>query len=359
MEIDIAEALNRSDLIFIDVRSPGEYAAASIPGAVNIPIFDNIEHRQLGEIFHSLGENEARRTALAMVSPKLPTLIDHIANACGNKVPLLYCQRGGLRSLSLYHVLNLIGMPVLRLKKGYKAFRRYVNERLSSYQLKNRLYILHGLTGVGKTAVLKELEKQGFPIIDLEGLACHRGSVFGAIGLNRYRSQKDFDALLLQQLDRHSNASCLVMEGEGNRIGNIYLPAFLSAAISNGHRLLLTASIETRVKRIMDTYITLPVAEKTINELKKALCSLQQRMGAQKTDRLTELLEQGKYAAVVEILCVDYYDRYYSDSRPECSRFDAVIDATDLENAVRLIIELIDQSVITSGPPAMNICSHQ
>lgn len=359
MEIEIGEALKRSDLFFIDVRSPGEYAKASIPGAINIPLFDDREHHQLGTIFHLLGENEARHTALVMVSPKLPALIESINEACDNKLPLLYCRRGGLRSLSLYHVLNLIGIPALRLKQGYKAFRRYVNEHLSHYQLKSELYILHGLTGVGKTAVLKELEKKGFPIIDLEGLACHRGSVFGAVGLDLFRSQKDFDALLLQQLDRNSNEPYLVIEGEGSRIGNIHLPAFLSKGMNKGHQLLLVASIETRVQRILSTYITEPLAEKTLIEIKEALSCLRRRMGDQKVDHLTGLLNQGKYAAVAKILCTDYYDHFYSDSRPECSKFEAVIDATDLKNAARQIIELIKQPEINSGQAVLNTCSLQ
>ena len=346
MEIDIREALKRSDLRFIDVRSPGEYAEASIPGAENIPLFDNQEHHQLGIIYHQLGESEARLAALTMVSPKLPGLVEKIKMVCGDKKPLLYCRRGGLRSLSLYQILNLAGITSLRLKRGYKAFRRYVNDRLGSYNLESDLYILHGLTGVGKTVVLKKLESQGIPIIDLEDLAGHRGSVFGGVGIDINRSQKDFDALLLQQLDRHSNAPYLVLEGEGRRIGNVYLPPFLGEAMDKGNQLLLTASIETRVERIVETYTPASMTDKEFSDLKDALSSLRRRMGNQKVDSLITLLEKGEYHTVAKRLCTDYYDLFYSDSRPECSHFDAVIDASDLESAARKIIELINHSTL-------------
>lgn len=342
MEIEITEALNRSDLLFIDVRSPDEYTEASIPGAVNIPLFDNQEHHQLGIIYHQLGGYEARQAALVMVAPKLPALVNQITSACGEKKPLLYCRRGGLRSLSLYQILNLSGIHASRLKHGYKAFRSYVNEHLGSYHLKGKLLILHGLTGVGKTAVLEELEHRCIPIIDLEGLAGHRGSVFGGIGFAGQRSQKDFDALLLQQLEKHSNEPYLVVEGEGRRIGNVYLPLFLSEAMEKGHRLLLTASIETRVERIVTTYTPAAMTAEEFGELKGALDSLRRRMGNQKVDLLIDMLEQGEYSAVAKLLCTDYYDLFYSDSRPDCSQFDAVIDASDLESAAQQIIELIN-----------------
>lgn len=353
MEIGIAEALRRSDLLFIDVRSAGEYAGASIPGAVNIPLFNDREHHQIGVIYHQLGENEARHAALIMVSPKLPLLVDNIMKACGEKKPLLYCRRGGLRSSSLYQILTLTGIQSLRLKNGYKAFRRYVNERLNSYQLVSELYILHGLTGVGKTAVLKKLENRGIPVIDLEGLAGHRGSVFGAVGFPKQPSQKDFDARLLEQLDRYGNKPYLVIEGEGRRIGNIYLPLFLSTAMEKGHRLLLTASIENRVDRIVNTYTPASMTAEEFGGLKEALFSLRHRMGHQKVERLISLLDQGEFHTVAEELCTGYYDLFYDDSRPEYSKFDAVIDANDLENATRHITELIECS--TPAPTEVTV----
>lgn len=340
LEIDIMEALERSDLLFIDVRTPSEYAEASIPGAINIPLFDNQEHHQLGIIYHQLGETEARQAALVMVAPKLPALVDMIVNACSGEKPLLYCSRGGLRSLSLYQILTLTGIQTFRLKKGYKAYRSYVNKRLADYKLNCKLFVIHGLTGVGKTTVLQKLDQKGIPVIDLEGLANHRGSVFGAIGLNACRSQKDFDALLLRQLDRFKDRPYLFIEGEGRRIGNIYLPPFLTEAMDKGCQILLSASMEARVERIVSTYIPASISEELLEQLKGALVSLQRRLGDKKVNRLINMLEQGDYHNVARVLCTDYYDQFYSDSRPECANFDIVIDAENIENAVRQIMKL-------------------
>ncbi|MGM0651574.1 MAG: tRNA 2-selenouridine(34) synthase MnmH [Bacillota bacterium] len=333
MEIEVKEALERTDLVYIDVRSPKEYQNASIPGAINIPLFDDREHHQLGLIYHQVGEKEARLTALDMVAPKLPALVENILKAAGPKTPLLYCYRGGMRSISIYEVLKLTGFNVFRLKKGYKAYRKFINNKLATYSLSSELYVLHGLTGVGKTAVLKKLEQKGYPVIDLEGLAGHRGSVFGSVGDIRERSQKDFDALLLQQLERFKNENLIFIEGEGRRIGNVYLPAFLGKTMDSGFHILLTASLEKRIERILQDYIPKTVPDRLKIELEAAINSLRKRLGCKKTDILIDMLKQEHYHAVVEILCTDYYDLFYKDSKPESAHFHAVLDAEDLDRA--------------------------
>lgn len=337
MEIEIAEALDCSDLVFIDVRSPEEYRQASIPGSINIPLFDNREHHQLGLIYYNVGEKEARLAALEMVSPKLPQLVNKIMEAAGPKTPLLYCSRGGMRSLSLYEVLRLMGINVFRLKKGYKAYRKFVNRNLADYSLYSKLYVLHGLTGVGKTAILKNLEQKGCPVIDLEELAGHRGSVFGIVGDINERSQKDFDALLLNKLETYKSEKLIFIEGEGRRIGNVYLPVFLGNAMEKGFQILLTATLEKRVERILQTYIPEPVPERLKTQLETAISSLRSRLGGKKTDLLLDSLKQEQYRAVAKMLCTDYYDLFYKDSKPESAQFDIVIDAEDLDQAARKI----------------------
>lgn len=341
MEIEIEDALMRSDLLFIDIRSPGEYKESSIPGSVNIPLFNDREYRRLGILYHKQGEHDARKAALNIVAPKLPMLVDSITEVCGDKIPVLYCSRGGMRSLSLYQVLSLTGITVLRLKQGYKAYRRFVRKKLAAYELKSKLIVLYGLTGVGKTALLKMLFTSEIPVIDLEGLARHRGSVFGAVGPEAPRSQKDFDALLLQQLDILSEEPYLIIEGEGRKIGNVYLPVFLVEAMKMGYQVLLTAPLETRVERIIGDYSPELLSDRNLEELKNALGLLRRRLGHKKVDTLLKLIDEGEYRSVTEILCTDYYDHYYSDSRPESADFDKRIDATDLNKAAREIEILV------------------
>lgn len=341
MELDIREATGREDLLFVDVRSPREYARTSIPGSVNIPLFQDEEHRHLGLLYHSHGEKAARQAALELVGPRLSDLVKQITGAAGNKTPLLYCWRGGLRSNSLYQILSFAGIQSYRLKGGYKAFRRYVYSRLCSYSLKGTMLVLHGLTGVGKTAVIHKLIRHRLPALDLEGLANHRGSVFGTIGTGPPNSQKDFDALLLQRLDALQDPPCLVVEGEGRRIGDIHLPLFLSEAMVEGKHILLTAPLENRVERIVSEYLPGNPTAEDLGEISRAVVSLRRRLGETKTGTLLQQLQAGNYPSAVELLCREYYDCLYSDSKPDRCSFAAVVDATDPSAAADQIAEMI------------------
>lgn len=343
LELAVEEALGRDDLVFIDVRSPGEFAVASIPGAVNIPIFNDRQRREIGLIYHREGEAAARRAALAVVSPQLPALVDSVADAAGEKTPLLYCWRGGLRSIGLYHILNLAGIRAARLKGGYRAYRRFISRNLDGYRLNSRLLVINGLTGVGKTAIILELIRRERPAIDLEGLAGHRGSVFGAVGMPAQRSQKDFDALLLSELQRHNGAPLIAVEGEGQRIGNVHLPAFLARAMDEGLHLLVTAPLADRVRRIVHEYLTATPSVEDLEQVRRGLSSLRRRLGKAKVEGLLNSLSGGDYEAVAEQLCTGYYDRLYNESREDRDRYLAVIDCRCAAEAADRISALLDR----------------
>jgi len=349
-ELTVEEVLERADLVYIDLRSPGEFACASIPGAVNIPLFDDRQRRELGIIYQEAGEAKARRFALEFVSPKLPTLLRDIEQATGNNFPLLYCWRGGLRSLSVFQIMHLAGVPALRLKGGYRAYRRYVNHRLNDYPLTSKLLVLQGLTGVGKTAFIQELIRRGLPALDLEKAARHRGSVFGAVGLNPQRSQKDFDALLLEQLERFNGSPFIAVEGEGRRIGNVHLPQFLTRAMAEGHRILLTAPLAERVQRIAREYLPANPSAVDLQQIRQAVDRLRRYLGTQRVEAVHSFLDQGKFSAAAEILCVEYYDRFYAETRAEKEHFLAVIETTDLDEAVNRMSTLLQSNVAAAAP---------
>ena len=351
-EITVEEALARDDLVYVDVRSPEEFVRESIPEAVNIPLFNDIERKELGSIYHSRGEAEARRTGLQLASAKLPRLVEEIGAAAGGRTPLLYCWRGGLRSASLCQILSLVQAPALRLKGGYRAYRRYVHRALMQYRLEQETVVLRGLTGVGKTDLICRLRERGYAAVDLEGLALHRGSVFGAVGFPHRRSQKDFDALLLQELLRFRHFSYLVLEGEGKRIGDVHLPPFLAEAMEKGVHLHLTAPLPARVRRIVEEYLPLTPGMEEKAQLREAVLALRQRLGQGCTGRLLDLLESGDYYAAAEILCTDYYDHLYYDSRPGRYPYLAEVDSGDLERAADEVAGLLDRHYGRPGKPA-------
>ncbi len=338
----MSEALNREDSFFIDVRSPKEFNREKIPGAVNIALFNDEEHKELGIIYKIDGALAAKRKGLEFASSKLTRLVDHISHITHNKIPILYCWRGGLRSLSLSQILYLCGIPALRLKGGYKSYRRLIYNSLCNYRLRPKPVVLHGLTGTGKTLIINRLLWKGYPVIDLEGLALHRGSTFGKIGFNDNRTQKDFEAMLWTQLEENKSSPFIVIEKEGRKIGPLFVPPFLSRSLEEGVHILLEAPLEVRAKIILDEYIKTEITSQQKEEYIKGINSLSPRLGKKMTKQLMSLIEGGDFYEAILILCRDYYDLLYLDARADRYKYSAIIDTSSIASAIDKITDFID-----------------
>jgi len=320
--------------LLVDVRSSGEYLEASIPGAVNVPLFDDEERAAVGCTYKEEGTEKAKIVGLYLVAPKLPLLVDTIVKEADGREILLYCWRGGMRSRSLAVVLDVMNYPVSILHGGYKAFRRSVVSWLNNAAVNKPVFVLNGLTGVGKTLVIKQLMEMGVPAIDLENMANHRGSVFGSIGLGRPRSQKDFEALLFLELKKHEFAPYLIMEGEGKRIGPVVLPDFIFKALCEGPHILLETGIDVRAARITEQYSS--SADDNKEQLVKAVLSLEKRLGKQRCQDLADKIILGYYDGAARSLCLDYYDSLYGESRKLKESYLEVIDVTEaVENYIQ------------------------
>lgn len=297
------------DYILVDVRSKGEYDKFTIPGALNIPIFDDEERRIIGTVYKNESVEKAKKLGIQMVSAKLLELYEKFsALRSGHRRIVIFCERGGMRSSSLWALFNSIGLKIVKLEGGYKGYRAAVNEQLPKLVEDINFVVLHGHTGTGKTQLLGMLEQKGFDTLDLEGIANHRGSLLGEIGLpHKSISQKSFESEIFDKLRRRKSNNVFV-EAESSKIGSLAVPKELHHKMKAGRHILVEGSLDIRAKRIVEEYIT---GEDSRDELLEAIGQLGRFIGIKKTENLRQLIEQGAYRDAAEILMLEHYDPLY------------------------------------------------
>ena len=234
----------------VDVRSPKEYEEATIPGAINIPLFTNEERAAVGTTYKQKGKEAAQDLGLELFSEKLPAFIQHFKQL---KTPVtVFCWRGGMRSETAATVVDLMNIPVNRLSGGIKAYHDWNKEQFGTIRIPP-LYVLNGHTGNGKTHILLQLKEEGYPVIDLEGMANHRGSIIGHIGLEP-RNQRTFNLLLGEALFQYQDEAFILIEGESSRIGNITIPERFYRHKERSPQLFINLPLDERVKNILADY---------------------------------------------------------------------------------------------------------
>ncbi len=311
----------------IDVRSAAEFAEGSLPGAVNIPLFDEDERSVIGTIYRHGGHARAVDQGFAYAEGKLAGLLAAFAPYQGRTIAIC-CARGGMRSLSVVNLLARVGYTACQLAGGYQQYRREVLARLSDFQ--PRLIVIHGLTGTGKTRLLKRLS----PAIDLEGLARHRSSLFGALD-RQPSNQRDFESGLAQLIPT-LGAEPYFIEGESRKIGRVFIPKPLAMAMKRAVMVRIHCSLQTRIDRILEDY---PVPdEKTLGAIEKILRSLKQKMGAARVEEMCRLLQNGQLSELVRILLLDYYDKRYGKSMQDYT-YALDLSAEDLDEAAAVLTE--------------------
>ncbi|WLR52056.1 tRNA 2-selenouridine(34) synthase MnmH [Bacillus tianshenii] len=349
LERDVQEYIkNRDKYLPIDVRSQGEFQESALPQAVNVPLFNNTERAEIGTIYKQIGQDEAKWRAMEIVSPKLPGLLSEVKSlgASSGKTPLLYCWRGGMRSRSMTHFAELAGLKVERLNGGYRAFRNAILAEIPKL-LQKKAVVLSGMTGTKKTVVLKELQKRGYPVLDLEAMAEHKGSLFGAIDGRTPANQKTFDARLFEALDEIKDSPYFIMEGESKRIGHCVLPEVLLERKQNGITIHIEASLHSRIKQIYEDYVVPNQQDPAFRtRLEAILPIIRKRIkNHQVKAEIEEAFAKRDYYTFIEYLLIHYYDPRYQHHAVPVTSGSYVVNSEQIESAVEQIEQLIREIV--------------
>ncbi len=299
-DVSVNEALCKKNIL-IDVRTKLEYEKGSIPEALNYPLFDNLERAEIGVIYKRIGKKAAFEKGLEFFTPRIEKFLSSIVNL-KTKHLVVFCARGGMRSASVVKLLQHNGFQAVQLQGGYKEYRSYVLEKLKGPV--PPLIVLHGQTGVGKTLLLKKLPDH----LDLEEFAGHRSSLFGAI--NKIpQTQKNFEAVLVKNILELSNKKHVFIEGESRKVGKVFIPQAIAEAMKYGTLVLLQASIDTRIRRIVEEYKISD--DHTFLQTDSILQSMQQVIGKKKSELLRQWLKKGDFEKIVHVLLEEYYDPRY------------------------------------------------
>jgi len=317
--------------LLIDVRAPSEFTDGHVPGALNFPLLDDAARATVGLSYKHEGAAQARVVAMELVSPGLPRYLGELVKLArslrkGRRLAIM-CWRGGERSRNVALLLALVGVHAVTVKGGYQAYRKEVLSGLADWQPAMPAYTLFGHTGAGKSALLRELAKlvpELEPprpwVVDLEALALHRGSLLGGLNQPGERTQKDFDALLWDEL-RRPQGDYLLLEGEGGKIGRIFLPATVADAIRSGLPVLITASVSARAGRIIHEYAPSGWDEADRGRFLHSLKLIAERLPRERVAFLERAFVDGRFTDIVEGLLTDYYDPLYQRSCVEGRRF--------------------------------------
>ena len=304
------EALLDTHLV-VDVRTPLEYEEDHIPGAINIPLLSNEERVEIGILHKQTGPQVARIRGMELTAHRFPAMIAEIAAAAAGRPILVNCWRGGLRSKTVASILELTGFSAVQLQGGYKAYRNHVAAYFNPFHPPGPLVVAHGMTGIGKTTFLLGLQNSRFSVVDLEGLACHRGSSFGALGLSQDLSQKRFESLLWDAFRKLPPGKPIILEGESRRIGKVSLPGDMYEVMGMSVKIWCSASLQTRVARLIEEY-GLPEYRE---EMEEALLRIKKRLGGEKYEEIAGHLSRWEMEPFMAKLVQNYYDKVYYKTR--------------------------------------------
>lgn len=319
----------------LDVRSPGEYQHAHIPGAHSFPLFTDEERRVVGTVYKQQSREQAIKIGLDYFGPKMRRMVEEaeaITAPGQSKIILVHCWRGGMRSAAIAWLLDLYGFQVYSLTGGYKRYRQWI---LKQFTLEWPFSVIGGFTGSGKTELLQQLAPQQ-AIIDLEALAAHKGSAFGNLGMPAQPSQEMFENKLGMALNSHQGAHRIWLEDESQRIGDINIPQPLWQTIRKAPLYFVNIPFDERLQHVVSWY-----GKQDKEKMLHAMVRIRKRLGPLETKTAVNFLIEDNITESFRVL-LTYYDKWYSkslQSRPEprtqhtfidCLKVDPIRNAAEL-----------------------------
>jgi tRNA 2-selenouridine synthase len=305
-KIDIEEFISRSkDLPVIDVRSPGEYDQGHIPDAVNLPLFENEERAIVGTIYKNSGRDNAILKGLELAGPKLAGFVKRMVQIAPQKEILIHCWRGGMRSEQMAWLFDIAGFKTGLLTGGYKSYRRFIRE---SFSKETDCIVLGGMTGSGKTEILNQLSLIGEQILDLERIACHKGSVFGGLGKEAQPTNEQFENNLYSVWQNFDFSRRIWMEDESRSIGTVSMPDPLFQKKCSSPMVMVEIPKEARIQRLVREYSRF---DKEL--LKESVKKISEKMGGTRTKQALESIDNNAFEFVADLV-LSYYDKSYRHS---------------------------------------------
>ncbi|RZK63254.1 MAG: tRNA 2-selenouridine(34) synthase MnmH, partial [Hymenobacter sp.] len=286
----------------LDVRAPTEYAQGHIPGALSLPLFTDEERARIGTTYKQVNPDKAVLLGLDFFGPKMRAMVEQARKLAPGQEVRLHCWRGGMRSGAVQWLLELGGLKVNLLDKGYKDYRRWA---LAEMAHPRQLRVLGGYTGSGKTAVLAALAAQGEPVLDLEGLAHHLGSSFGALGQLPQPTQEQFENNLAAALAALPDDRPIWVEDESRNIGSLAIPGDFFAQMQAAPLLVLDVPRAARVQ-----YLAADYGRHDAGELASAVLRLRKRLGGLVTKEALGAIAENDMPRMVELVLA-YYDKTY------------------------------------------------
>jgi tRNA 2-selenouridine synthase len=323
--------------IVIDVRSPSEFEHAHIPNAFSLPLFNDEERAIVGTTYKQKSREQAIKIGLPFFGNKMLPMVESVEkwvsdfqnkNKTEHTTIYVHCWRGGMRSAAVAWLLDLYGFKVCQIIGGYKAYRNWV---LQQFEKPYKLNVIGGYTGSGKTEILKELLKQKHTVIDLEGLASHKGSAFGAIGQDKQPSQEMFENKLATALFAFADQTILI-EDESQRIGTVMLPTPFFKLLRNSEGYFIKIPFESRLDFIVQEYGGFKP-----EDLMAATYRIQKKLGGLETKLAINHIVEKDIKAAFHIL-LSYYDKLYEKEKKlihiEATKVDPIENAKLIQSCI-------------------------